>query len=446
MSVATPMTYVQARDLARALAAAIATRRVYGAEHPRTAQARALVLTGLQDAGDLRLLRQGDHLAWEGIPLRGNAAIDSLGERLGRDVDGLEMSRAARDFDLHALIEWLTAEGAGPAPAGAAVRILRRSAGPAPARPFAEFAKQCPEQALPLMLYHETACGLSRTMSQAAQGAIDVSEAGRVVARVADAIVADGANMLGPIHLVRSDTYTWQHSVNVFLISLSVLQHIAHDREDLLAMGQAALLHDIGKSRVPDWVINKPATLTPDERAIIERHPEQGADILAASDGIHPVSCEVAYCHHMRDGGHGYPTPRIRLKPGPVTEVVQVADMFEALTAWRAYKDPLPFEAAMRTIRTTPGMGSREAAITAVVRTLSAYPPPGALVGLADGRKAIVADSRTAAGRLVLRVVGSGEAVELPVGDPSIVSVETRHGLLGANDVAVPVPARAEAS
>ncbi len=446
MTVAPATSYVQARDLARLLAAAVAARRVYGADHPRTTQARALLLGGLREAGDLRLLRQGDHLAWEGIPLRGNAAIDALGERIGRDCDGIEMGCGAQDSEVGGLVEWLAAEGAGSPPAAGAVRVLRRCTGPAPRSPYADFAAQCPEQALSLMLYHETATGLSRTMSQAAQGAIDPSETHRIVARVADAIVADGANMLGPIHLVRSDTYTWQHSVNVFLISLSVLQHIAHDREDLLAMGQAALLHDIGKSRVPDWVINKPATLTPDERAIIERHPEQGAEILAASSGIHAITCEVAYCHHMRDGGHGYPAPRIRLRPGPVTEVVQVADMFEALTAWRAYKDPLPFEAAVRTIRTTPGMGSREAAITAVVRSLSAYPPAGALVGLEDGRKAVVASARTAEGRLLLRLVGSGEALEVSIGDARIVSVETRHGVLGPGDVAVPVTARAEAS
>ena len=73
--------------------------------------------------------------------------------------------------------------------------------------------------------------------------------------------------------------------------------------------------------------------ITEEEFAVMRRHPELGAQLLASYPELDPIDIEVAYCHHMRDENLGYPNPAFPVKPGPVTAVVQVADMFEALTA-----------------------------------------------------------------------------------------------------------------
>jgi len=437
-------TFADARALVRAFGVAFTAQRVYGARHPQTRAARKAFVRLAREAPTTRLLLQSGTLAWEGIPLRGNSTFASIAERLAeRNCVGLQIEASVFDEEVGAVVSWLNGtQETEHAPECRGLRLLFGMQEPDVEEPYPEFTSKYPEFRLPLILYEETARCLGSAMSQAASnGQIDVDQVTRVATRVADAICADGLQMLGPIHLLRSDTHTWQHSVNVFLISLNVLQHVVRDRDELVVFGQAALLHDIGKSRIPSWILNKPGNLTDDERNIMKRHTEFGAEILGAHDDVHPIACEVAYCHHMRDEGRGYPVPVLRLRPGPVTDVVQVADMFEALSAWRSYKEPLGFKDAIKTIRTTPGMASKEPALTMLVRKMSPC-PPGAEVTLVTGEKGIVVE--VLADRpgcpVVVRIGADAEGnelerparVEFEPDDPRIERVVVRPGALGA--------------
>jgi putative two-component system response regulator len=118
----------------------------------------------------------------------------------------------------------------------------------------------------------------------------------------------------------------------------------------------AAPMHDIGKLGIPDAIMHKPGKLNPDERAIIETHSAIGYEILRASDGpILQMAATIAHHHHERWDGTGYPC---RLAASDIPEaarIVAVADVFDALTMPRPYKEAWPLERVLETMRAGAG-------------------------------------------------------------------------------------------
>lgn len=142
------------------------------------------------------------------------------------------------------------------------------------------------------------------------------------------------------------DSFTVGHSVRVALLTLQVARAAGADEATLLKAGTAALLHDIGKSRIPQSVLFKRGPLDDDEWRIMAMHPRLGAEILIEQPRIDPTAIGAAFCHHMAPGGLGYPRPAIAFEPSAISNLVRVADVFEALTSIRPYKPALsPVEA-----------------------------------------------------------------------------------------------------
>jgi HD-GYP domain-containing protein (c-di-GMP phosphodiesterase class II) len=143
----------------------------------------------------------------------------------------------------------------------------------------------------------------------------------------------------------------------------------------------------VGKSQVPREVLYKTGRLTDEESALLKQHPTHGAEILQSQKHIDPLAIEVAFCHHMRDGGRGYPVTTLPIRVGPVASLVQVADMFEAITANE--QDQPSTAGALKRILSTPGMRSRRA-LTAILQDRFTSSPPGSAVRLVSGERAIV--------------------------------------------------------
>lgn len=127
--------------------------------------------------------------------------------------------------------------------------------------------------------------------------------------------------------------------------------------EYIARLAVASTLHDIGKVGVPDAVLCKPGPLTPHERAIVEKHPVIGGECLLAvrehfgdEDELLDLACEIAYSHHERWDGRGYPFG-LRGDETPVpARIVAVADVYDALTTRRSYKPALSHDVARRII------------------------------------------------------------------------------------------------
>ncbi|MBN1511401.1 MAG: HD domain-containing protein [Phycisphaerae bacterium] len=138
----------------------------------------------------------------------------------------------------------------------------------------------------------------------------------------------------------RHDFFTATHLVNVatWIVPLAY-QLGCKDEAELIQIGQAGLLHDLGKVRVSSEIINKEGELTDEERGEIRRHPEIGHELLATADWCSELVATVALQHHEHMDGSGYPH---QLKSDAihfVSRMCAVADAFDAMTAVRPYKD-----------------------------------------------------------------------------------------------------------
>lgn len=175
-------------------------------------------------------------------------------------------------------------------------------------------------------------------------GMIPLMEAESIVRSLSAAMHGEQEVVLPLLTLKEFDQYTTTHSINVAVLTMALTEWMERGSADVRAFGMAALLHDIGKVRVPTEVLVKPGRLTDDELAIIRRHPEDGARIIYESDKRLELAAAVAYEHHMWIDGRGYPK---RIFPRDChigSLIVHVCDVYDALASKRPYRDAMSQE------------------------------------------------------------------------------------------------------
>lgn len=143
------------------------------------------------------------------------------------------------------------------------------------------------------------------------------------------------------------DDYTFRHCIDVCMLSLIQGQALNFPQDKLLELGVSAFLHDLGKIFVPKQILNKPARLTLAEEAVIRKHPIEGAKVLQQTKGITPLSAVVAFEHHIYYNLQtGYPKLKQKRRLSLFTMIVSIADVYDALTTLRPYRQPfLPYQA-----------------------------------------------------------------------------------------------------
>jgi putative nucleotidyltransferase with HDIG domain len=182
------------------------------------------------------------------------------------------------------------------------------------------------------------------------------------------------------------DSYTIGHSVRVSTLALTVGREMGWPEHLLSELAAAGLLHDIGKAKVPDEILYKPGKLTPEERKIAESHAAIGGKILLSMGDASPLIVAAAWGHHIRyDRKGGYPPMPKWAIQSPVASLIQICDVFEALTAARPYKLPMPPRRAFEIILKDRGAFD-PAPLTALIRAIGLY-PPGSEVSLTDGTR-----------------------------------------------------------
>ncbi|KAF0231454.1 MAG: hypothetical protein FD175_755 [Beijerinckiaceae bacterium] len=139
---------------------------------------------------------------------------------------------------------------------------------------------------------------------------------------------------------------TFRHSLLVTGIAVGFGQHLTMRKEDLRRLALGGLLHDVGKAVIPVPLLEKPTGLTPDEAAIVREHTLHGRDILTRQGGFAPEMIDVVTHHHEMLDGSGYPNGLSGREIKDLVRIVTISDIFAALIEQRAYKLPLPNEAA----------------------------------------------------------------------------------------------------
>jgi len=135
------------------------------------------------------------------------------------------------------------------------------------------------------------------------------------------------------------DYHTYTHSVNVCTFSVALAQQLGiADPHYLHDLGVGALLHDVGKSRISDAILNKRSSLTEREFEIVKQHPKWGAEILTDTDELSSTSYYPVLQHHERGDGGGYPDSFLDDEIHPSAKIVAIADTFDAMTTDRVYQ------------------------------------------------------------------------------------------------------------
>ena len=153
---------------------------------------------------------------------------------------------------------------------------------------------------------------------------------------------------INPLSLLASlksaHEYTFTHVTNVCILTMSQAETLGFTGEHLHQIGVASLLHDVGKIFIPDEILSKPGKLSQDERKIIETHTVKGARYLMGIDGIPKLAVLSALEHHLKYDGSGYPSIKGGWRPNIASQLISVADVFDAMRSKRSYQGDIPIE------------------------------------------------------------------------------------------------------
>jgi HD-GYP domain-containing protein (c-di-GMP phosphodiesterase class II) len=143
-----------------------------------------------------------------------------------------------------------------------------------------------------------------------------------------------------PLHDMGS--YNAVHAINVALLAMAGAEELGLEEQAARAIGLAGLLHDIGMVRVPIELISKAEKLTDEERAIVTRHPSNGAAIIIEADATLDLAAVVALEHHLQPDAGGYPLLAYPRKPHRVARLIAVCDTYHALRSPRPFREAWP--------------------------------------------------------------------------------------------------------
>jgi HD-GYP domain-containing protein (c-di-GMP phosphodiesterase class II) len=238
----------------------------------------------------------------------------------------------------------------------------------------------------------------------------------RVVQGIVDQILNEETSLIGLTAIRDYDEYTFTHSVNVCIFAVALGRRLGMTKLQLFELGLSALMHDIGKSRVPLGYLQKAEQLSEEEWRRIASHPWLGVLVLFQLRGQQEEmsyrAMTVAYEHHMRADLSGYPKPVRSRSMSMTSKIVAVADGYDAATTRRAYQStPYPPSAVLQEMRDNPRRGMDQIVVKAFINLLGIY-PVGTLVVLDTFELAVVsaANSRQdALSRPIVKIVSDAQ-------------------------------------
>lgn len=179
------------------------------------------------------------------------------------------------------------------------------------------------------------------------------------------------------------------HALNSCVLSMMVGRQFDLSPDELKVLGIAALLHDIGLQKVPAELLKNPQRLTQKERALIQKHPEYGADMVKQFTDFPPQALEVILHHHERVNGSGYPAALTEHQLSLLTKIVMVVDEYDALINNPSPDKNLNPSEALSYLYVHGRAEFSQDVVVAFIQTLSVY-PPGTIVQLSDGSFGLV--------------------------------------------------------
>jgi len=225
--------------------------------------------------------------------------------------------------------------------------------------------------------------------SAATEGQPDLPTALQTIEGLADAVTQNRTALVALTAMRKYDNYTFTHMVNVSILTMGQARALGIEGRLLREFGLSALMHDIGKVRTPKEILNKPDKLTDDEFAIMRRHTVDGAEILRRTPEMPILAPVVAFEHHLRIDGTGYPFAAKRQALNVGTMLCGISDVYDAMRSQRAYQQAFPTDRILAVLKRNDGSQFDQHLVRRFTQLLGIY-PPGNLVKLGSGEIAVV--------------------------------------------------------
>ena len=414
-----------ADDLVRKLAAAFRGAQLYAPNHPLVTRSIAALNDTLTlvhaSTPSIAIGIVGDELVVGDIPVP--RAAENMGELMRRlQQAGIERIVIDRGVELDELSRLVQTVGRSETVAPGKTRSDEVAAALAKL-PHIRVGRLQVEQRVDAAVgdiatirrLYDDAVSLAGTLWESAktEGIPDADAARGMVDNLAQAVAQNRTALLALTALKNSDNYTFTHMVNVSLLTMGQARGLGIEGPLLREFGLSALMHDIGKVRTPTEVLNKPDKLTDDEFTIMKKHTVDGAEILRRTPEMPALAPVVAFEHHLRVDGTGYPHGVKRNGLNLGTMLCGIADVYDAMRSQRAYQQAFPTDRILAVLQRNDGTQFDQNLVRRFAQLVGIY-PAGNLVRLDTGEIAVVV--RTYAPdpyRPRVRVVINKEGVKL---------------------------------
>ena len=381
-----------ADDLVRRLAAAIRSAQLYSTGHPivvRSITALSESLAVVHAATpSLAIGIVGEDLVVGDIPVP--RAAENMGELMRRlqqaGVERIVIERGVETAEITRLIQVLAAADPNQVAGMGTLRHIRvgrlqvEERVEAPAGDMATFKR----------LYDDAVSVAQRLWDTAqAEGKPDPNAGRGIVDSLAQAVAQNRTALLALTALKKYDDYTFTHMVNVSILTMGQARGVGIDGSQLREFGLAALMHDIGKVKTPTEILNKPDKLDEREFEIMKRHTVDGAEILRRTPEMPTLAPIVAFEHHLRLDGSGYPDGVSRGQLNLATMLCGVADVYDAMRSQRHYQQAFPTDRILAVLQRNDGKQFDQNLVRRFAQLVGIY-PAGNLVRLRTGEIAVV--------------------------------------------------------
>ena len=344
----------RALDWLRQMNSAIAVRHLYPADHPRA----VAVIRGLEaatfrltaDDAEVSLFVVDGRLACNGglVPGTDDMTARTFDPLRAKGYDRLTLRRGVSSEELVRLSGALAGRSEGPdAVLQSSANIRLSVLDPTQRRWVINDTK---DDALQASLELSE---IWRYIDEARTLKLDAVE--KVLTPLVEIVRRDDGAML-PLAALRShDEYTATHITNVAVLTMALAQAIGYPDAAVRLIGIGALLHDIGKMKIPADILTAPGRLTAEQHVLVRRHPEIGARMLLETPGVPPLAVIVAYEHHLQADGGGYPSVPSGWHINLASEMTHVADVYDALRTHRPYRAGLDHSTIIETMQRDRG-------------------------------------------------------------------------------------------
>ena len=409
-----------AEDLLRRFAAALRAVQLYAPAHPLvgrsiTSLGETLALAHAS-APSIAIGVVGDELVVGDIPVpRAGESMGKLMSQFGdAGIERVVIDRGVDTAELSQLIQTLGGRDVRQATKTLSLKHVRvgrlqvDDKSEAPSVDIKDYRR----------LYTEAVSVAERLWDSAQTEGMPDADAGQhIVDSLAEEVSHNRTALLALTALKSYDSYTFTHMVNVSILTMGQARGLGIEGNLLREIGLAALMHDIGKVRTPPEILNKAEKLTDREFDILRRHTVDGAEILRRTPTMPALAPVVAFEHHLRLDGTGYPGGVARPSLNLGTMLCGIADVYDAMRSQRVYQEAFPTDRILAVLQRNDGTQFDQHLVRRFVQLVGIY-PVGNLVRLNSGEIAVVLKAYAPDPyRPRVRVLfdGAGAKVERPV-------------------------------